>query len=98
MGKEYIDKYREHPNQKAIEDFKNLDKKYLEPLMKQKLEGKGATINVTIQIPLEHVILASWLELRSQRYEDRTELEKPISDLLNSPPSQDTNYDLPMTG
>ena len=79
------DENRKHQNQSAIDDFQHLDTKYLKPLMEQTLEGMGATINITLQIPVEHVILASWLELRSQCYQDKTEFEKPIIRLLNYP-------------
>ncbi|MGI9542710.1 MAG: hypothetical protein ACR2MX_05585 [Cyclobacteriaceae bacterium] len=87
---QFADAYRQHPNQAAIDDFEKLNVR-LQSLLDATQKGNGQTLRLTFEVPLEYVMLASWLGLRKYSYQTNQSLPRNLSDMVEMPPN---NHDL----
>ena len=90
-----MEENEQHRNEAAIKDFKKLDTNRLEKMIAATLEGKGKTIKLTFEIPIEHATLAAWLELRRVQYQGGNNIPIGLSDLIETPLN---NHDIRCAG
>ena len=82
---EYIDHYRQNPNEKAITDFRKLNETRIQKMVEATAMGKGKTVKLTFEIPVEHVTLAAWLAMRRLQYQDGNNIPVDLSDVIEDP-------------
>jgi len=80
-----------HRHEATIKDFKKLDKDRLQKMIAATSEGKGKTITMTFEIPIEYATLAAWLELRRVQYQGGNNIPMALSDVIETPLN---NHDL----
>lgn len=90
-----IDHYKQRPNEKVFKDFQKLDTNRLQKMVEATSEGKGKTIKMTFEIPIEYATLAAWLELRSVQYQGGNNIPMALSDVIETPLN---NHDLKCAG
>ncbi len=88
---EFINPNGRRRNEATIKDFKKLNTNRLQKMVKATSEGKGKTIKMTFEIPVEHVTLAAWLELRRVQYQGGNNIPIALSDVVETPLN---NHDL----
>lgn len=81
-----MDQYRQNPNPKAINDFEKLNVR-IQSLISATQKGKGETIRLTFEVPVEYVTLAAWLGLRQNAYQKNQSLPIDLSDMVETPPN-----------
>ena len=95
--KEFTDRYRQEPDERAIADFKKLNEARLQKMFEASENGDGQTIKMSFNIPIEYVTLAAWLSLRCEQYQGRSWTKLPIelSDVVEDPLN---NHDIRCAG